>query len=75
MVLKLGEKVFYQCAVEEATELELGIRGFTTYAKPCLPVVLKSICDGDDTPIQSILASAYASRGLKLDLPLVLARS
>jgi glycerol dehydratase large subunit len=59
--------VLTQCAVEEATELELGMRGFTTYAETMSVYGTESVfVDGDDTPYsKAFLASAYASRGLK----------
>ena len=59
--------VLTQCAVEEATELELGIRGFTTYAETISVYGTEQVfIDGDDTPYsKAFLASAYASRGLK----------
>ena len=60
--------VLTQCAVEEATELELGMRGFTTYAETISVYGTESVfIDGDDTPYsKAFLASAYASRGLKM---------
>lgn len=60
--------VLTQCAVEEATELELGMRGFTTYAETMSVYGTESVfIDGDDTPYsKAFLASAYASRGLKM---------
>ena len=60
--------ILTQCALEEATELQLGMRGFTTYAETISvygtePVFL----DGADTPYsKAFLASCYASRGLKM---------
>jgi glycerol dehydratase large subunit len=59
--------VLTQCAVEEATELELGMRGFTTYAETMSVYGTESVfIDGDDTPYsKAFLAAAYASRGLK----------
>ncbi|WP_026487263.1 propanediol/glycerol family dehydratase large subunit [Caldanaerobius polysaccharolyticus] len=63
-----GRGVLTQCAVEEATELELGMRGFTTYAETISVYGTESVfIDGDDTPYsKAFLASAYASRGLKM---------
>lgn len=60
--------VLTQCAVEEATELELGMRGFTSYAETISVYGTESVfIDGDDTPYsKAFLASAYASRGLKM---------
>ncbi len=59
--------VLTQCAVEEATELELGIRGFTTYAETMSVYGTEKVfVDGDDTPYsKAFLNAAYASRGLK----------
>ncbi|MCL1997117.1 MAG: propanediol/glycerol family dehydratase large subunit [Defluviitaleaceae bacterium] len=60
--------VMTQCAVEEATELELGIRGITSYAETVSIYGTEPVfIDGDDTPwSKAFLASAYASRGLKM---------
>ncbi|GEK91895.1 propanediol/glycerol family dehydratase large subunit [Alkalibacterium kapii] len=60
--------VLTQCAVEEATELELGMRGFTSYAETVSVYGTEAVfTDGDDTPwSKGFLASAYASRGLKM---------
>lgn len=60
--------VLTQCAVEEATELELGMRGLTCYAETVSVYGTERVfVDGDDTPwSKAFLASAYASRGLKM---------
>ena len=60
--------VLTQCSVEEATELELGMRGFTSYAETVSVYGTEAVfTDGDDTPwSKAFLASAYASRGLKM---------
>lgn len=60
--------VLTQCAVEEATELLLGMRGFTTYAETISVYGTEPVfMDGDDTPYsKAFLASCYASRGLKM---------
>ncbi len=60
--------VLTQCAVEEAVELELGMRGLTTYAETISVYGTEKVfIDGDDTPYsKTFLASAYASRGLKM---------
>jgi propanediol dehydratase large subunit/glycerol dehydratase large subunit len=60
--------VLTQCAVEEATELELGMRGLTCYAETVSVYGTEKVfVDGDDTPwSKAFLASAYASRGLKM---------
>lgn len=57
-----------QCSVEEATELELGMKGFTCYAETVSVYGTEPVfIDGDDTPwSKAFLASAYASRGLKM---------
>ncbi len=60
--------VLTQCAVEEATELSLGMKGFTAYAETVSVYGTEQVfIDGDDTPwSKAFLASAYASRGLKM---------
>jgi len=60
--------VLTQCAVEERKNLELGMLGLTTYSET-LSVYGTESCmiDGDDTPwSKALLASAYASRGIKV---------
>jgi len=60
--------VLIQCALEEATELQLGMRGITAYAETVSVYGTEPVfVDGDDTPwSKGFLASAYASRGLKM---------
>jgi glycerol dehydratase large subunit len=60
--------ILTQCSVEEATELELGMKGFTSYAETVSVYGTEQVfTDGDDTPwSKAFLASAYASRGLKM---------
>ncbi len=60
--------ILTQCAVEEATELIMGMRGFTTYAETVSVYGTEPVfMDGDDTPYsKAFLASSYASRGLKM---------
>ena len=60
--------ILTQCAVEEATELILGMRGFTGYAETVSVYGTEAVfMDGDDTPwSKGFLASSYASRGLKM---------
>ncbi|EAE1993390.1 TPA: propanediol/glycerol family dehydratase large subunit [Listeria monocytogenes] len=60
--------VLTQCSLEEATELELGMRGLTCYAETISVYGTEPVfTDGDDTPwSKGILASAYASLGLKM---------
>jgi propanediol dehydratase large subunit len=57
-----------QCAVEEALELTMGMRGLTSYAETVSVYGTEQVfVDGDDTPwSKAFLASAYASRGLKM---------
>ena len=60
--------VLTQCAVEEALGLSLAIKGLTTYAETLSVYgTERSFTDGDDTPwSKAFLASAYASRGVKV---------
>lgn len=60
--------VLSQCAVEEAVELKLGMNGLTTYAETISVYGTEKVfVDGDDTPYsKAFLASAYASRGMKM---------
>ncbi len=60
--------VLIQCSVEEAAELELGMRGLTSYAETVSLYGTEQVfTDGDDTPwSKAFLASAYASRGMKM---------
>jgi propanediol dehydratase large subunit len=60
--------VLAQCAVEEAAELTMGMRGLTHYAETVSVYGTEQVfIDGDDTPwSKAFLASAYASRGLKM---------
>ena len=57
-----------QCSIEEALELELGLRGLTTYAETVSVYGTERVfVDGDDTPwSKAFLCAAYASRGLKM---------
>lgn len=59
--------VLTQCALEEGRTLDLGMRGFTTYAETVSVYGTEQVFeDGDDTPwSKAFLASAYASRGIK----------
>lgn len=73
MALMVGAQVgrpgiLTQCAVEEATELDLGMRGYTAYAETVSVYGTEPVfMDGDDTPwSKAFLASCYASRGLKM---------
>lgn len=60
--------VLSQDALEESIELQLGMRGLTAYAETVSVYGTEKVfVDGDDTPwSKSFLASAYASRGLKM---------
>jgi len=60
--------VLAQCAVEESLELTMGMRGLTHYAETVSVYGTEQVfMDGDDTPwSKAFLASAYASRGLKM---------
>ena len=73
MALLIGSQVgrpgvLTQCSAEEATELELGIRGLTTYAETLSVYGTEKVfIDGDDTPYsKAFLNWSYASRGLKV---------
>jgi propanediol dehydratase large subunit len=57
-----------QCAVEEALGLKLALAGLTTYAETLSVYgTEQAFRDGDDTPwSKAFLASAYASRGVKV---------
>jgi propanediol dehydratase large subunit len=60
--------VLTQCAVEERLELRLAIHGLVTYAETLSVYGTERVfVDGDDTPwSKAFLASAYASRGVKV---------
>lgn len=60
--------VITQCAMEEAFELQMGVQGLTSYAETLSVYGTEKVfTDGDDTPwSKSFLASAYASRGIKM---------
>jgi dehydratase large subunit/dehydratase medium subunit len=57
-----------QCAVEERRNLQLAIQGLVTYAETLSVYGTEPVfIDGDDTPwSKAFLASAYASRGVKV---------
>jgi propanediol dehydratase large subunit len=63
-----AQGVLMQCSVEEALELELGMRGLTSYAETVSLYGTEQVfVDGDDTPwSKAFLTSAYASRGMKM---------
>jgi propanediol dehydratase large subunit len=60
--------VMTQCAVEERLNLRLAIQGLVTYAETLSVYGTEPVfVDGDDTPwSKALLASAYASRGVKV---------
>ncbi len=60
--------VMTQCAIEERRSLQLAMQGLTTYAETLSVYGTEPVfIDGDDTPwSKAFLASAYASRGVKV---------
>ncbi len=60
--------VLTQCSVEESLGLRLAMKGLTTYAETLSVYGTEgAFVDGDDTPwSKGFLASAYASRGVKV---------
>lgn len=60
--------VLTQCAVEESVGLRLAMKGLTSYAETLSVYgTERAFVDGDDTPwSKAFLASAYASRGVKV---------
>jgi propanediol dehydratase large subunit len=58
----------FQCASEEAEELQIAMAGFTSYAETVSVYgTERAFIDGDDTPwSKAFLAAAYASRGIKM---------
>lgn len=73
IALQIGSQVgaggaLTQCALEEATELDLGMRGITSYAETISVYGTETVfVEGGDTPwSKAFLASAYASRGIKM---------
>lgn len=60
--------VLTQDALEEAFELQIGMQGLTSYAETVSVYGTEGVfVDGDDTPwSKAFLASAYASRGIKM---------
>lgn len=59
--------VLTQCSVEEATNLQLGFSGLTTYSETLSVYgTERAFIDGDDTPwSKAFLCAAYSSRGVK----------
>jgi propanediol dehydratase large subunit/glycerol dehydratase large subunit len=60
--------VLTQCAIEESMGLRVAMKGLTSYAETLSVYgTERSFTDGDDTPwSKAFLASAYASRGVKI---------
>lgn len=60
--------VLTQCAIEESMGLRLAMKGLVSYAETLSVYgTERSFIDGDDTPwSKGFLASAYASRGVKI---------
>jgi hypothetical protein len=60
--------VLTQCAIEESMGLRVAMKGLTSYAETLSVYgTEQSFTDGDDTPwSKAFLASAYASRGVKI---------
>ncbi len=60
--------VLTQCSVEESLGLRLALKGLTSYAETLSVYgTERAFVDGDDTPwSKAFLASAYASRGIKI---------
>lgn len=60
--------VLTQCSVEESLGLRLAMKGLTSYAETLSVYgTERAFADGDDTPwSKAFLASAYASRGIKV---------
>ena len=58
----------FQCSLEEAEELQIGMAGFSSYAETVSVYgTERAFIDGDDTPwSKAFLAAAYASRGVKM---------
>lgn len=61
-----GEALF-QCSIEEAEELQIGLAGLASYAETVSVYgTERAFIDGDDTPwSKAFLTAAYASRGIK----------
>lgn len=59
--------VLFQCSIEEAEELQIGLAGLASYAETVSVYgTERAFIDGDDTPwSKALLTAAYASRGIK----------
>jgi propanediol dehydratase large subunit len=68
VALLVGSQVGRPGVIEERRNLELAIRGLVTYAETLSVYGTEPVfADGDDTPwSKAFLASAYASRGVKV---------
>lgn len=57
----------FQCSIEEAEELQIGLAGLASYAETVSVYgTERAFIDGDDTPwSKAFLTAAYASRGIK----------
>lgn len=57
----------FQCSIEEAEELQIGLAGLASYAETVSVYgTEQAFIDGDDTPwSKAFLTAAYASRGIK----------
>ena len=60
--------VLFQCSIEEAEELQIGLAGFASYAETVSVYgTERAFIDGDDTPwSEAFLTVAYACRGIKM---------
>ena len=60
-------QALFQCSIEEAEELQIGLAGLATYAETISVYgTEQAFIDGDDTPwSKAFLTAAYASRGIK----------
>lgn len=60
--------ILSQCSLEDARELQLGLKGFTSYAETVSVYGTEAVLtDGNDTPwSKGFLAAIYASRGMKM---------
>lgn len=59
--------VMTQCALEEATELQLGMRGFTTYAETISVYGTEPVfMDGDDTPYEKVINGELSADDMRI---------
>ncbi len=66
--LSVKPGVLTQCAMEEAMEVKMGMRGITSYAETISLYGTEKTMDGGNDTVWSkgFLASVYASRGMKM---------